>query len=94
MLLQVLDLQKSKAIEARDEAIEQLRVAASERDEAMQQLADLRSAHEAALEAASAHAAARDKARYEIDMPVTSPCPVMKFQPYIAATSLKPTPGA
>lgn len=63
MLLQVLDLLKSKAVAARDEATERLRVAASERDEAQQQLADLRSAHEAALEAASAHEAARDRCR-------------------------------
>ena len=64
MLVQVLDLQKTKASEARDEATERLRVAMSERDEAMQQLADLRSAYETALEAASALEAATNTARY------------------------------
>ncbi len=79
MLLQVLDLQKSKAIEASHEATERLRVAVSERDEAIQQLADLRCAHEAALEAASSHEAAGDRARYMHIMPVKSLCPVMTF---------------
>jgi hypothetical protein len=53
LLLQVIDLQKSKAVEARDTVAEQLRVAVSERDEAVQQLFDLRTAHEAASEAAA-----------------------------------------
>ncbi len=63
VLLQVIDLQKSRAVEARDSAEEHLRAAARERDNFVQQLSELRAAHEAALEAAAWKARYRCNAR-------------------------------